>query len=66
MLRWLMYQANRGQFEDEIIEEAPDSPIFDNIQDSCFTGWRIPKNPTFPSSTLIEEVDDHPVPLLPN
>ena len=51
--------ANEDEFEDEIIEEAPDSPIFDNIQEIA-SQVENSEESDLSSSTLIEEVDDHP------
>ena len=50
--------ANEDEFEDEIIEEAPDSPIFDNIQEIASLVENSEES-DLSSSTLIEEVDDH-------
>jgi hypothetical protein len=51
--------ANEDEFEDEIIEEAPDSLIFDNIQEVA-SQVENSEESDLSSSTLIEEVDDHP------
>jgi hypothetical protein len=51
--------TNEDEFEDEIIEEVHDSPIFDNIQ-RFVSRVENPEESDLSSSTLIEEADHHP------